>query len=206
GGKLQQWAQNMQAASQKMQAAQQRGDTAAATSAAGAVLGAALGGGNATVQALAPERIREFLPASLGSMARRQISAERNTALGLQVSHAEAQYADDKGQDITLKIADTGGARGLVSFASWASVEQEKQTSTGYEKTYKSGERIVHERWDSPSGQSSAGYGEYAVIVGQRYSVEASGRVAGIDALKSAVANVDLARLESLRNEGVTAN
>jgi len=205
GGKLESWAQNVAAASQKMQAAEQRGDNAAAASAAGAVLGAALGGGNATVQALAPDRIREFLPASLGSLARREISAERNAALGLQISHAEAQYADDKGQDITLKIADTGGARGLMSLANWASVEQEKQTSTGYEKTYKSGDRMVHERWDS-TGQSGVGYGEYAIIVGQRYSVEASGRVADIEVLKSAVANVDLAKLESLRNEGVHAN
>lgn len=206
GGKLERWAQSVQAASQKMDAAQRRGDSAAAASAAGAVLGAALGGGSASVQALAPERIREFLPASVGPLARREISAERNAALGLQVSHAEAQYGDDKGHDITLKISDTGSARGLVSLVNWASVEEEKETSTGYEKTYKSGDRMVHEKWDSSGGQNGGGYGEYAVIVGQRYSVEASGRVPGIDMLKSAVANIDLARLESMKNEGVTEN
>ncbi|MGH8217739.1 MAG: Yip1 family protein [Steroidobacteraceae bacterium] len=206
GGKLERWAQGVEAASQKVQAAQQRGDSPAAASATGAVLGAVLGGGNVTVQALAPERIREFLPASLGSLARREISAERNTALGLQVSHAEAQYGDTKGHDITLKIADAGGARGLVSLASWANVEEEKQTSTSYEKTYKSGDRMVHEQWNTPTGQDGMGYGEYAIILGQRYSVEASGRVGRIDELKSAVGSVDLARLESLKNEGVHAN
>jgi hypothetical protein len=65
---------------------------------------------------------------------------------------------------------------------------------------------MVHEQWNQPAGQSGTGYGEYAVIVGQRYSVQASGRVANIDMLKSAVASVDLAKLESLRNEGVRAN
>lgn len=206
GGKLDRWAQSVQSASQKMQAAQQSGDSAAAASAVGALLGAALGGGNAKVQALAPERIREFLPASLGDLTRRQISSERNSAMGLQVSHAEAEYGDDKGHDLTLKIADTGGARGLLSLATWSSAEEDKQTATGYEKTYKSGDRMVHERWDSPTDQSGAGYGEYAVIVGERYSVEASGRVAGIEVLKSAVANVDLAKLDALKNEGVSAN
>jgi hypothetical protein len=205
GGKLDQWAHRMEAASQQMQAAQKRGDSAAATQAASALVGAALGG-DATVQALAPERIRAFLPASLGGLARSQISAERHAALGMQLSEAEAQYKDDQGHSINLKIQDVGGASGLVSLASWAAVEEDKQTSTGYEKTYKSGDRMVHEQWNVPSGGNAAGYGEYAVIVGQRYAVEASGQVADIDMLKSAVTSVDLAGLESLKNEGTHAN
>jgi hypothetical protein len=205
GGQLEQWAQRMGAASQKMQAAQQRGDSAAAAQAASALVGAALGG-DTTVQALAPERMRAFLPDSLGGLARSQISAERRAALGLQLSEAEAQYNDDQGHSIQLKIQDTGGASGLISLASWAAVEEDKQTPTGYEKTYKSGDRMVHEQWNVPAGQNGMGYGEYAVIVGQRYAVAATGQVADIDMLKSAVASVDLAKLESLKKQGAHAN
>jgi hypothetical protein len=75
----------------------------------------------------------------------------------------------------------------------------------GLEKTYKSATRMVHERWNRPAGQNATGFGEYGVIVGQRYAVKASGQVADIDTLRSAVESVDLASLEALRNEGVPA-
>jgi hypothetical protein len=69
----------------------------------------------------------------------------------------------------------------------------------GYERTYKSNNRTVHEHWIRTSGQNAMDYGEYDVIVGQRYIVNASGQVAAIDTLRSAVESMDLARLESLR-------
>jgi hypothetical protein len=188
-----------------MQAAEERGDSEAAMQAAGGVVGAALGG-DATVEALAPERIRAFLPASIGGFARSQISGERRSALGIHVSEAEAQYNDDRGHSIRLKIGDTGGASGLVSVVSWIGIEEDKQTPDGYEKTYKSGNRMVHERWKRPADQNATGYGEYSVVVGQRYVVKATGQVFDIDALRNAVGSVDLAKLASLSNEGVPAN
>ena len=140
-----------------------------------------------------------FLPASAGGLARSEISAERNAAMGLQVSEAQARYGDAT-HSLELEIQDMGGASGLMALASWASVEQERETGTGYEKSYKSGGRMVHEEWDG-----AAGRGEYAVIVGERFSVKASGSVAGIDVLKQAVGSVDLGGLEALRGAGVSA-
>ena len=205
GEKLERWAQGLEAASQKMQAAQQRGDYAAAGQAAGALVGATLGV-DATVEALAPERIRAFLPASLGGLARGPISVQRGLIpLVTRFSEAQAQYSDGRGHSIRLRIRDTGGASGLVSLASWLGVEEEKQTPAGYRKTYKSGNRMVSEQWNAPAGQNTLGYGEYTLIVGQRYLVQASGQVADIDTLKGAVGSVDLATLESLSNEGVHA-
>jgi len=205
GEKLERWAQGLEAASQKMQAAQQRGDYAAAGQAAGALVGATLGV-DATVEALAPERIRAFLPASLGSLARGPISVQRGLIpLVTRFSEAQAQYSDGRGHSIRLRIRDTGGASGLVSLASWLGVEEEKQTPAGFRKTYKSGNRMVSEQWNTPAGQNTLGYGEYTLIVGQRYLVQASGQVADIDTLKGAVGSVDLATLESLSNEGVHA-
>jgi len=43
-------------------------------------------------------------------------------------------------------------------------------------------------------------------VIGQRFTVKASGRADGIDQLKQAVGSVDLGRLESLRNQGVASN
>lgn len=205
GAKLERWARGLEAASQKMQDAQERGDSEAAAQAAGKLVGAAIGG-DVRVEALAPERIRSLLPTSLGGLARGEIAAERHAAFGIKVSVAEAQYNDDRGHSIRLKIQDTGGVSGLVSLVSWIAVEEDKQTPAGYEKTYKAGNRMTHERWSRPTGQNTMGYGEYGVIVGERFAVQASGQVVDIDTLRSAVGSVDLARLESLKNEGVPPN
>lgn len=171
---------------------------AAAASAASAVLAAAPTGGH-RAQLLAPEHIRNFLPSSLGVLERGDVSAERITALGTPISQAEAQYRDDKGHYVTVRIEDMGGASGLKSLVPWASVNKGKQTSSGDEKTYRSRGRRVHEKWDPPAAPNAIGYGEYAVIVGQRYLIEASGQVGGLDVLKSAVRSVDIAKLKSAK-------
>ena len=59
----------------------------------------------------------------------------------------------------------------------------------------------MHEKWDS-RGNS----GEYGVVVGDRFSVSVSGSAASIDELKAAVASVNLAGLEALKNQGVQPN
>ena len=160
-----------------------------------------LGGGKGQVEALAPDRIKAFLPESVAGLARTEVSAERNGAIGMQVSEAEAQYSDSGGQSIRLKVTDLGGAAGLAALAGWANIEADRQTQTGYDKTYKSGGRMVHEQWDNGSNS-----GEYTLIVADRFSVEASGSAASVDVLKSAVSSIDLGGLEALRNEGVKAN
>jgi hypothetical protein len=183
-----------------MEAAQKSGDSAAQSAAMGKMMGA-MTGTDGSVEALAPEQIKAFLPDSLGNFKRTGLSAERNKAMGMQVSQASADYAADNGQHITLKVSDTGGAKGLMSLASAMAPEEEKQTEHGYEKTYSADGNLIHEAWDTQSN-----YGEYSVVVGKRFTVKANGRTDSIDQLKQAVASVDLGKLESLKDAGVKAN
>ncbi len=198
-GKLAAMGQRAEQASKEMEAAQKSGDSAAQAAAAGKMMGALAGGGS--VEALPPEQIKAFLPDSLGSMKRTSLSATRNAAMGMQVSEADAEYAADNGGHIRLEVSDTGGAKGMVSLATALAPEEEKQTEHGYEKTYSANGNLVHEQWDNQSK-----YGEYGVLVGQRFSVKASGSVDSIDQLKQAVASVDLAKLAALKDAGVKAN
>jgi len=201
GAALQAWSERVTDASKQMDAAQKSGDTAAQANAASALVGAALGSGG-KVESLPPDRIRSFAPETLAGLKRTELSAERNAAMGVQISKATATYSDGAGHNLELEITDTGSLKGLVGFASgWAGVEQEKETDSGYEKTYKSNDRLVHERWDNRSGS-----GEYGVIVAERFSVNASGTAASIQQLKSAVEGVDLAGLGALKSTGVQAN
>ena len=199
-GRLAAIGQQAEQASKELAAAQQSGDTKAQSSAMGKMMGA-VSGANGNVEALAPDQIKTFLPESLGSLKRTSISAQRNNAMGMQVSDATAEYSNGGRQQISLEVTDTGGAKGFVAMAAAMAPEEEKQTDHGYEKTYTADGRMIHEQWDTRSG-----YGEYSVVLGQRFTVKANGHADSIDQLKQAVASVDLVKLESMKDAGVKAN
>ena len=189
----------MSAASKQLTAAQQSSAAAAQQLAMGKVAGAVAGGGS--VEPLSLDQVKGLLPDSLGDLKRTSVSAQRSGAMGMQVADATAQYSDSNGHNITLEVTDTGGAKGLVAMASAMAPEEEKQTDHGYEKTHTESGRLIHEAWDTQSKS-----GEFSMIVGQRFTVKATGTADGIDQLKQAVTSVDLAKLESMKDQGVTKN
>lgn len=201
GAALQSWSQRVKAASDQATAAQKSGDKDAQAKAMGALMGAALGN-NGKVESLPPDQIRTFMPDALGSLKRTQLQVQRGGAMGMQVSTATGTYSDGAQHTVTVTIADTGSLKGVFGFASgWAGVEQESQTDTGYDKLYKNGGQLIHEKWDSKSDS-----GEYGVVVADRFSVTAQGNADKIDDLKGDVAAVNLSGLEALKNEGVQPN
>lgn len=185
-------------ASKKMDAAKKSGDTNAQAAAATQMLGAVLGGGS-QVEALAPDALKPFLPDTLAGMPRTSMEVTRNGAIGIQVSNAQATYRNAQGSgEIHLEITDTGGAKGFMALAGFAGIEEDKQTQSGYEKTYRENGRLVHEEWNN------SGNGEYTLILGDRFVVAVKGSgVANIDALKSALGSLNLAGLEALKAQGV---
>ncbi len=201
GAAIETWAKSVEAASKKLDAAQKSGDSNAQATAVGQMVGAALGSGGA-VEALPPDRIKAFVPGSLAGLSRTSVSAERNGALGMQISKATATYSDGAQRSLDLEITDTGSLKGVVGFAAgWAGVEQDKETDAGYEKLYRNGGQLVHEQWDSRSHR-----GQYGMVVGDRFSVSVSGQVADMSELKSAVSGLDLAGLAALKGAGVQSN
>ncbi|MCX7514455.1 Yip1 family protein [Frateuria hangzhouensis] len=184
-------------ASKELEAAQKSGDGAAQQAAMGKMMGAAMGN-DGTVQALSTEQVKAFLPDTLLGLKRTRSSAQRNNAMGMQITEAHAEYGDDSGRSVTLEVADMGTAKGLMAVAGAMAPQQERTTDHGYEKTYTADGRLTHEEWDE------SGNGEYSVVVGQRFTVKAHGDAVSIDELKQAVASVDLDSLEALRDEGVT--
>jgi len=200
-GQLGQWAQGMAAAGKQMESAQKSGDPQATANAVGQMMSSAVSGGQ-KVEALAPDRLKGFLPDTLGGLKRTEASSERNGALGMQVATASARYGDDSGgHSLKLEVTDMGSAKGLLAVASHANVEEDRQTDTGYEKTYHQGDSMIHEQWDNASKQ-----GEYSAVVANRFMVKVEGSGTSIDTLKSALAGVDVAGLAALKDEGVKSN
>ena len=197
-GKLAVIGQKAEEASKQMEAAQKAGDANAQAAAAGKMVGAMLGGGD-KVEALAPDALKPFVPDTLAGLKRTSVSAERNGAMGMQISTADANYSDGAGHSLRLEIADTGSAKGLTALAGAIGVESSKETDHGYEKTYNQNGHLIHEQWDSQSK-----YGEYSIVLGDRFTVKVNGNVDSVDQLKGAVGSLNLAGLEALKNQGVT--
>ncbi len=195
-GKLEQWSKNVEKAGKQMEEAQKSGDQQAQADALASVMGAALGGGE--VEALEPDRLRPFLPRTLLGMSRGETSAERNGALGMQISEARADYIGD-GRSLSLQITDTGAAKGLLGLANMVGVEGEHQSGDGYDKTYRQDGRLIQEKWDGENG-------EYMIVLGERFTVQLNGQGISIDELKAALNDLDLGSLEALKDEGVKAN
>lgn len=196
-GALAAMGQRAEEAGKKLEAAQKSGDSKAQAEAAGQMLGAVLGGG-AQVEALAPDALKPFIPDTLAGLPRTSMSVQRQSPIGVQVSMAEARYGSGDGPSYELTVSDMGGAKGLMALAGFAGIEQEQQNDHGYEKTYRQGGRLTHEKWNND------GNGEYTIVLGDRFVVAVKGsHVANVDALKAAIGGVNLAGLEALKSQGV---
>jgi hypothetical protein len=76
-------------------------------------------------------------------------------------------------------------------------VQGEKQDEYGSEKTGKVDGRLVHEK------SRKDGRNEYNIVLGERFIVTAKGNGVDLNTLKSAVAGLDLGKLEAMKNVGV---
>lgn len=199
-GKLAAIGARAEAASKELDAAQKSGDVAAQQAAMAKMTHAAMGN-DGNVQSVDAEQLRGMLPDSVLGWKRENAQAERTAAMGMQVTTARAQYGDGGEHHVDLEVTDTGTMKGMMSIATAMAPQQEQTTDTGYEKTYTENGHLVHESWDRQSKD-----GEFSVVVGQRFTVKANGHVDDMAQLKSAVAAVDLAKLESMKDVGVKKN
>ncbi|MEP7156371.1 MAG: YIP1 family protein [Betaproteobacteria bacterium] len=195
--KLEAFGKQMEEAGKKMEAAQKSGNQEEAAKAAMNVFGAAMGGGK-SIDPLGIELLKPFVPETFAGLGKKSSKAEKTGAMGIMVSKAEARYADETGaKSINLEVSDTGGAAGWMTFASWAMVEGEKEDQYGKEKTGTVDGRIVHEKSRKDGGS------EYDIVLGKRFIVTAKSNGVDLNTLKTAVASLDLAKLESMKDVGV---
>jgi Yip1 domain len=188
----------LESAGKNLEKAEKDGKLKDPSQAMGQVMGALSGAGaGTTIEALSVETLKTFVPEALAGLPRQSISAERNAAMGMQVAVARARYGDDS-HGMKLEVTDTGGAAGFMALAGWANIERTSEEGTRTEHVGQEGDRLVKEVWDS-----AAKSGEYTVVIGKRFIVDVQGGAGSLADLKSAAASVDLARLESLKNEGV---
>ena len=192
-GKLESFGKKMEEAGKKMEAAEKSGDPNKQMEAALGALGTALSGGK-NVEPLQLEQIKPFVPETFAGLARTNTRSERAGAAGFTIAKAEGIYGDASGKQVDLEIVDTGGMAGLMGLAGWAGITGERETDDRLERTRREGNRVVHEEVSKRGGRN-----KYALVLGDRFVVSASGTGVDINALKSGVAGLDLNKLENMK-------
>ncbi len=144
--------------------------------------------------------LKELLPEDLSGMKRTSAEGEKAGAMGFIASHAEGRYESEAGGRITVKITDVGAVAGMAALAAygWAMAEIDRETETGYERTMTIKGHRGHERYDRESKS-----GEVSLLVANRFVVEVDGYDVTMEALKDALDQVDLGKLEGMKNVGV---
>ncbi|QNK02944.1 Yip1 family protein [Dyella telluris] len=195
-GKLSAMSSNTARAAKDLENAQKTGDVAAQQAAMGKLMS---GDGKTVAVSLSPETLRGFLPDELDGMKRSDFHADRSGAMGMQISSADATYSDGRTRTMQVEVADTGNMRGMMAVASAVTPNTEQQTDHGYQKTYTDHDRLVQETWDTQTMS-----GEFSVVVANRFTVKASGNAQDIDQLRQVVNDLDLDKLASLKDQGIS--
>lgn len=183
-------AKRMDAARERIEAAQKSGDPASAGAALGEMMGALTGAGGTPIPVA---DLKAQLPETLGALKRESFETSGGSAVGIASAVAKAGYAGGD-QHAQLTITDLGGLGGLASVATWANVTVDKETPDAIEKTYKDGGRTVHEEY-----RKDGSHAEVTVILKNGVIVETTGDHIDGATLKSMAAAVNLDAIEALK-------
>jgi hypothetical protein len=191
--------EKMAEASKQMAAAGNSAEGAQGMAAAMQAMGTAMAGGQ-KVEPVSFRDLKTLLPESLPGFTRKTAKGEKNGAMGISFSQATADYDGPSGADLDIKIIDVGTLSGplAMGMAGWASLEVDKETETGYEKTTTFGKHKGLEKYDSARKS-----GEVKAIVAGRFIVEVRGHNVSAADLKGALAKVDLGKLEGMKSQGM---
>ena len=136
-----------------------------------------------------PALLKALLPAAIGIYQR---GAVETGAMGAVGSSADGTYTA-AGNSFHLKVSDMAAMGALASLGGAFGVQQSKQDADGYEKTSTVDGQLQNESW-----RKSSSRGKFSVVVASRFMIEAEGKAASIDDLKSAVNAIDRGQLAKL--------
>jgi energy-converting hydrogenase Eha subunit A len=202
---------NMAAAGRNMEQHEQAtGNTGGTPDAADSQQAAAAAGGllNALGHSLGGEHRHDpvdfhilvgLLPSSVSGMQRGTPKGEANAALGMKASSAEVAFTGNGNARVNVSIKDASAISGLAGLAEMAQSQTSEQGDS-YEKSETLSGQIVHEKWDA-----SSRHGELSLFVAKRFGVGVTGDNVDMDVLKQALAQIDLGKLDSMKDANPTA-
>ena len=138
--------------------------------------------------------LEALLPSSLPRMEPGTPDGHADETMSIKTTSAHVAFSGPDDAHIRLSIEDATAISGLAGLAEMANANASEQGDS-YEKSETIDGRSVHEKWDA-----AARHGELSLSVGQRFAVDVVGDHVDMDALKNALAHIDLAKLESMKD------
>jgi hypothetical protein len=152
-----------------------------------------LGGDGETKDVVDFRKLKALLPESMAGMDRTSHTGEKVGAMGFKMSTAQAEYADGD-QFLEVSVVDFAGVSMiLASAAAWTSVEIDKETDTGYERTTMIDGYKAFEEYDSQRKK-----GQVSIIAEDRFIITVEGRNIEEGALREALDAVSIDKLKGL--------
>lgn len=145
--------------------------------------------------------LKELLPGRLAGMRRvGDPTGERTSVFGIKVSEASADYEGRRNASMSVKITDLGSVKGIGRIAKlgWAMADFERETDTGYERTFTYKGFKGHEEYDREQER-----GQIELIVADRFVVEIDADNIKDDTLMDALKDLDIDQLEDWKDHGV---
>jgi len=186
--KMEEAAKRMEALGKQMEAAQAKGDNAAAGKALGEMMGA-MTGATGGAKPMPSADLKALLPEAIGDFKRTSVEAQSGGAIGINSSSAKARYGNGD-KSIGLDITDMGSLSGMVGLAAWANMTMDKETDGRIERVFKQGDRTVREDY-----RKDGSHAELTVLLPNGVIVEARGDQVGIEQLRSALGGIDINKL-----------
>jgi hypothetical protein len=138
--------------------------------------------------------LEALLPSSLPGMPDATPTGNADETMSIKSTAAHVDFSGPSDARIHLSIKDATAISGLAGLADMANPNSVEDGGS-YEKTETIDGRSVHEKWTAASR-----HGELSLSVGQRFAVDAVGDNVEMEALKHALARIDLAKLESMKD------
>ncbi len=150
--------------------------------------------------AVSLDQLKALLPKQVNGLGAVDTSAESSQLSNLQISSATTHFRAVSGlPTIRLSITDYAGASSMLALIGL--VQTEKQTAHGYQKTFRVDGRPAKEQWNRQTQR-----GSFGLVVGGRFLVEAKGHAKNVAALRNAVLEVNLKKLQAMRTEGTSGH
>lgn len=140
-------------------------------------------------------KLKAQLPESLPGFKRTKFDGQKVSVMGYKMSTAEARFKSDTGGTMQISISDIGGLvdTAKMGVAAWASLDVDKETENGYEKTtkyrgYKAMEKVDHKEKEA----------SLSLILADRFVVSAKGYKMELGGVKAIVDRLDLKAISKL--------
>lgn len=134
--------------------------------------------------------LKELLPESMMGMERTEYSGEKAGAFGMNIANAKAEY-EEGDKRIEVNIADVAGVgTAMMSMASWSTIEVDRESDDGFERTTVIDGNKAFEKYDSKRKD-----GELNLIIKDRFIVTLKGDNVEEKDLRKALDKINLKKL-----------